>query len=581
MQKQFCRKAQGLKARGAGLGLCDQARAWLSCTQAKQPGSKRVLFSQCVVLAKLMATQVLSELDSLQHFLAETSAECRQQQCELWCRKFESMQTMDSSSGLELVKKVKAGIWSNEQKKMLIAAINQSVLRATTVTGTRRSSQVVNDFSRYFTEGDVQTLADEQIPFQTKLDTLVCRLVRLGIHLPSETSLGLILKTAQMCGMKCGDGTPSANHTALNELKRQLRSATRPLPRPQQHVERYPADPAQLAEWLYKAAYAQEAPVAMEVDSTEIASQATSLPLRNTNKLLAKRATATSKDLMPSGGSSPDPMQMMGSSACQMMFKFMMQMASRGMAGGEGELNLHHLKPQHRKRTHACLADVPEETEKEDPLSKAAALPVESNPAASGSEQRAKPPAAASPQQLALELPAPAAPALSLPAPKSAEEMEKLVKQATSNRTKARRAAAEVAESQDAANRKQDPKAQESAKAKATKPKAKAKAKAKAAKTAAQAASSALEKAELRPAAPVDPAPKSAGELYGKMWYSATNKAAIKHKRGGQICQFGRKGQPKDALYKIAQEAMELMAANELPEADCKAFCEQKATEVM
>ena len=61
------------------------------------------------------------------------------------------------------------------------------------------------------------------------------------------------------------------------------------------------------------------------------------------------------------------------------------------------------------------------------------------------------------------------------------------------------------------------------------------------------------------------------------MFYKETNKAAIRIKGGKQLCQFGCHGQSKEALYRIANEAIDSMTQGTLQLADCKGFCEEKA----
>ena len=111
-------------------------------------------------------------------------AAVQEQQCRVWVARLQngglSPQESAAVAGL-----IADGPWLPAQKQKLGEALAASL--ATSKPGARRRLQTVVGFGSYLTDGDMQFLAGDSHALH-KLELLATRCVRLGIHLPSETT---------------------------------------------------------------------------------------------------------------------------------------------------------------------------------------------------------------------------------------------------------------------------------------------------------------------------------------------------------------------------------------------------------
>ena len=478
----------------------------------------------------------MEEFEATQKYLASTNshAECAQQQCSFWIRRLSQM-SLEPGQAISWITTMKMGPWTPEQLELLIQGVNSAVLRHGSGARGRRSSQTVDDFSAYLTKADHAILEGDG-NLTVKLNALVARMVLLGIHLPSERSIGVILSQANAMGLEMGDGSAKDRLAVVHELKRLLRAALKSTPRKREHLVTFPPTPAELPEWLQMEAYDKaDPPVAFTLPVIR-----TQVPMRRTNKAVVQETQVS-----PSGCS--------GQGAQQQLMMWMQELFTAHQQQRQPTLQV--LKPPAQKRQLALPA--PEQ----GPCQRAKTdEPVESQETQEQPGQQAASPQASPPTKAVAEA-APAALPHTGPAsengakPVAALEMPKIVMAAIENRKEEREEKARAQQTQP-----KDPVSKAKAKAKSkakAKPQPKGKAKA-AAKAIVQKTEGSIE--------------------YCKMFYKETNKAAIRVKGGRQVCQFGCRGQSKDDLYKIAAQAIDRLTKGSLQEASCKAFCEEKAT---
>ena len=483
----------------------------------------------------------MEELEATQKYLASTSshADCTQQQCTLWVRRLSQM-SLEPGLAISWISTIRRGPWTPEQLELLIQGVNSAVLRHGSGSRGRRSSQTVDDFSAYLTKADHAILQGDG-NLTVKLNALVTRMVLVGIHLPSERTIGVILSQASAMGLEMGDGSAKDRLAVVHELKRLLRATLKNTPRKREHLATFPPTPAGLPEWLQKEAYDEaDPPVAFALPIIR-----EQVPMRRTNKAVVKETQVSPS--ASSGLQGPQHQLMM----------WMQELLNAQQQQRQPSVQL--LKPAGRKRHLALPApgNEPCQKAKTDENGESQDTPEQS--------ERANVSRPASPQN-AVPQPAPAALPNTVPAiengqphenaqkPIAALNMPNIVMAAIENRKEER--AEEKAKAETVAARKAKAKAKSKAKAAKAKPQPRGKAKA-AAKAMVQKTQGSTE--------------------YTKMFYKETNKAAIRIKGGKQLRQFGCHGQSKEALYRIANEAIDSMTQGTLQLADCKGFCEEKA----
>ena len=117
------------------------------------------------------------------------------QQCRAWVARLQhSGLTPHESAALAEV--IADGPWLAAQKQQLGQALAASVAARTPAA--RRRLQTVVGFGAYLTDSDMQFLVGNSHALH-KLELLATRCVRLGIHLPSETTVRHIVACAVDC----------------------------------------------------------------------------------------------------------------------------------------------------------------------------------------------------------------------------------------------------------------------------------------------------------------------------------------------------------------------------------------------
>ena len=168
----------------------------------------------------------------------------------------------------EISELISGGPWTAPLKERLGAALNRSLLAAEAPemqgSSPKRVLQECFSFARYLTAKDLEVLASD-CANSTKVETLMLRMDKVGLHLPTERTCGSIIGSLPALGARVDQQT---SEMLLQDLKRRLRSHLKHRPRlpPSLHVVRYPGSPDGLPSDLYNRAYSgDDLPIGKDV----------------------------------------------------------------------------------------------------------------------------------------------------------------------------------------------------------------------------------------------------------------------------------------------------------------------------
>ena len=147
------------------------------------------------------------------------------QQCQAWCLRLSKLQ-IDMGRATEVIQKVQAGPWSAEDKVALTQSINEAILKCGSKKPACREKQTCFNFGAYLTKKDLEQLRGQSAAAM-KLDIVTSRMVRIGLHLPTEQTSGHILQTAAACGLQMQVGKQSVE--MLVSMKKMLKSKVKKL----------------------------------------------------------------------------------------------------------------------------------------------------------------------------------------------------------------------------------------------------------------------------------------------------------------------------------------------------------------
>ena len=145
------------------------------------------------------------------------------------------------------------------QKRILSAECFTNMLEAQAMSFGKRLDTLsgsLHGFANYLTEAEIGILQDQTTHDSVKLQCLVNRCVALGLHLPAEGTVKHIIASAcDLQGLSAAHA--DAKFRALQEFKVQLKARIKHMQRlPMDlHLAKYPADPNDLPQELYSAAY--------------------------------------------------------------------------------------------------------------------------------------------------------------------------------------------------------------------------------------------------------------------------------------------------------------------------------------
>ena len=252
-------------------------------------------------------TRALEELRGLQDLLRAqdnlVSQDSIGQQVQAWVLRLEGLHLMPGIAR-DFVDMIRAGPWTDVQQQRLIASINTAVLNASSRQAghVRRELQECLDFRKYFSQQDLDVLQDRQVSLQSKLNQIVTRLGKLDLHLPSEPTSRRILALAMKHGLEAPAGGNDGLYSLHNEFKRMLKAHVKNIPRPTEHLVKYPTDPGELPPNLLQRAYAaDDQPMASTTDLVEIVTSSNRIPLRRCNRMMQSNQQTVA--MVPRGNS--------------------------------------------------------------------------------------------------------------------------------------------------------------------------------------------------------------------------------------------------------------------------------------
>ena len=148
----------------------------------------------------MTAVEVLSNaLDETERFLtASNGLECYsqvlEQQCAAVLRQCQSLPRITADEACLLIQQVKLKL---QDKAMdispMILAITGKIGPDKTGT-TSRQKQTLTNWAGYLTQKDLTMLRSPNASNFSKLDHIAVRMVRLGLHIPTEPTAGHVLK---------------------------------------------------------------------------------------------------------------------------------------------------------------------------------------------------------------------------------------------------------------------------------------------------------------------------------------------------------------------------------------------------
>ena len=421
---------------------------------------------------------VLRDLEATQTFLTTVNnPQGQEQQATSWIQRL-TVLSVTPTSAAELASVLSRGPWTNAQRDRLNEALNTALVSGPDKV--RRALQQCSNFKAYLSRADIQSLQSSEVSFLGKVDVVTTRMLRIGLHCPSEKCFGYIVALVQ--GLANVQSNDDDLKTMLEEYKKSLRNKKKNIPRPSVHLVLYPVDPNDLPQELLASGYDQnDPPSRLNVGPDDLRPVG---PLRHHNKRLAKNRVP---DMAMASSGSVAAGGVHGMLMNMMMQQQQLFMQMQGMNVQDPELpGLHLFKPKKNKQL--ALMDQSESAAAGQPASAAAGQPAGAAAGQPASAALAEVPRqsvqqVATPQKSALQLPP------VTPQPQndshvvSAEEQAKMVADAMHSRKEEK---APKPKSKAKAKAKATAKAKGSTKsapqAKASpKPKAKGKAKAKAA----------------------------------------------------------------------------------------------------
>ena len=281
---------------------------------------------------------IVEDLRHIQQFCATAGDSVKQQQHAAILRRVEQTRVTPQMAQA-LASAVVEGPWTDDQKTSLSQAVSQALVNAPG-PAPRRGMQTCENFQAYLSNSELAMCLDPTVAVVEKADVCATRMLRIGLHCPSEPTFGMVVQL-----MACEGSTPDDLKKHLETLKRVFRTKRSKWPKnaAAEHILTFPADP--LALQNVNEHYKDEDPPSRR----NVLPGTLSGPLRGNNKQLAKNMLAE----VPTGNA-------MGWQQCfsQMMVMQQQQLAALmgqtcGGGGGDPLANLLLFKKKPKALTDA------------------------------------------------------------------------------------------------------------------------------------------------------------------------------------------------------------------------------------
>ena len=152
----------------------------------------------------------IQDLENIQRFLAtqkrtvkkESFKKMLDNQVKAWVTRIQEI-TILPHEAKRVGELLGEGPWHDEHHEQLAEALGSKMDQAAGggQAKVRRPLQTLTCFAAYLTEGDCQVLSDSDVHNVNKIQRLVAKCVKMGLHLPKETTTKQIIKTAIDCAL--------------------------------------------------------------------------------------------------------------------------------------------------------------------------------------------------------------------------------------------------------------------------------------------------------------------------------------------------------------------------------------------
>ena len=162
-----------------------------------------------------MATgkQLLSDLQHLGNFLNSQKANVSkemwhgmvQSQLESWRSRLENVKKLSMEEATELAQAVTASPLPEDAKQNLSQVLSEALSRSMQSPKKKNENQDVPHFRNYLSQNDRVVLGDNTKTTLEKIDILVTRCLKIGLHWPTEDAVGHIISAGIAAGLEGGD----------------------------------------------------------------------------------------------------------------------------------------------------------------------------------------------------------------------------------------------------------------------------------------------------------------------------------------------------------------------------------------
>ena len=162
-----------------------------------------------------MATgkQLLSDLQHLGNFLNSHKANVSkekwhgmvQSQLESWRSRLENVKKLSMEEATELAQAVTASPFPEDAKQNLSQVLSEALSRSMQSPKKKNENQDVPHFRNYLSQNDRVVLGDNTKTTLEKIDILVTRCLKIGLHWPTEDAVGHIISAGIAAGLEGGD----------------------------------------------------------------------------------------------------------------------------------------------------------------------------------------------------------------------------------------------------------------------------------------------------------------------------------------------------------------------------------------
>lgn len=136
-------------------------------------------------------------------------------QVEIFVKRFGNTK-LTPADCTSLSEQIGNGPWSPEQKEFLAQGLASAMTHNEAGGSKRRPNQTMKSFVKFLTDSDLDALSDSELHPIQKVKRVVDRCLALGLHLPSESTIKHIVKTAMDCTLDIHYNTYTIfNHVAV------------------------------------------------------------------------------------------------------------------------------------------------------------------------------------------------------------------------------------------------------------------------------------------------------------------------------------------------------------------------------